>query len=234
MALLGKAAIAMWWDMAAPWRAEFEDWHSHEHFPERMGIPGFLRGSRWADASGGEGFFVMYELDRYETLVSDGYLSRLNQPTPWSSRLMPEHRGMVRSQCQVLESAGSALGRYLLTVRCSPASGGAAALRDYLRVQAEALATQPGTTGAHLLQTQTPDIAATTEQKIRGGDQAADWIYLVCGYDRRALEASLAGALAPALLQAHGAAGAHLAQVFTLCHSAENLQRAGIAAERQA
>ena len=48
MALLGKAAIAMWWDMAAHWRAEFEDWHSHEHFPERMGIPGFRRGSRWA------------------------------------------------------------------------------------------------------------------------------------------------------------------------------------------
>ncbi len=79
----------MWWDMATEWRAEFEDWHSHEHFPERMGIPGFLRGSRWADAGGGEGFFVMYELERYETLVSAGYLGRLNQPTPWSSRLFP-------------------------------------------------------------------------------------------------------------------------------------------------
>lgn len=222
MALLGKAAIAMWWDMAADWRAEFEDWHSHEHFPERMGIPGFRRGSRWADAGGGEGFFILYELERYATLVSEGYLSRLNQPTPWSSRLMPEHRNMVRSQCHVLESAGSAMGRYLLTVRCSPASGGAQALRDYLRLQAEGFALRPGTTGAHLLQTQTPDIAATTEQKIRGGDQAADWIYLVCGYDLRALEASLAGVLAPATLQAHGAEAAPFARVFTLCHSAEN------------
>lgn len=230
MALLGKAAIAMWWDMARDWRAEFEDWHSHEHFPERMGIPGFLRGSRWADAGGGEGFFVMYELDRYETLVSEGYLSRLNQPTPWSSRLMPEHRNMVRSQCHVLESAGSALGRYLLTVRCSPASSGAQLLRDYLRVQAQDFAMRPGTTGAHLLQTQTPDIAATTEQKIRGGDQAADWIYLVCGYDQQALEASLGTLLAPAALQAHGAKEAPFARVFTLCHAAENAHCLGMAA----
>lgn len=222
MALLGKAAIAMWWDMAPEWRAEFEDWHSHEHFPERMGIPGFLRGSRWADAGGGEGFFILYELDHYATLVSEGYLSRLNEPTPWSSRLMPEHRNMVRSQCHVLESAGSALGQYLLTVRCSPASGGAQALRDYLLLQAEAFTLRPGTTGAHLLQTRTPDIAATTEQKIRGGDQAADWIYLVSGYDPRALEASLDSVLAPAALQAHGAQAEAFARIFTLQHSAES------------
>lgn len=225
MALLGKAAIAMWWDMASEWRAEFEDWHSHEHFPERMGIPGFQRGSRWADAGGGEGFFILYELDRYETLVSEGYLSRLNQPTPWSSRLMPEHRNMVRSQCHVLESAGSALGRHLLTVRCSPAGGGAQALRDYLRLQAEAFALRPGTTGAHLLQTRTPDIAATTEQKIRGGDQAADWIYLVSGYDQQVLEAALETVLAPAALQAHGAGAVEFARVFTLRHSAESAAR---------
>jgi hypothetical protein len=38
MALPGKAALAMWWDMAPGMRAEFEDGHSHEHFPERLAI----------------------------------------------------------------------------------------------------------------------------------------------------------------------------------------------------
>ncbi|WP_349741034.1 hypothetical protein [Roseateles cavernae] len=32
---------------------EFEHWHSHEHFPERLALPGFLRALRWADAGGG-------------------------------------------------------------------------------------------------------------------------------------------------------------------------------------
>jgi hypothetical protein len=69
MPMLGEAAVAMWWNMVPSQRAEFEDWHSHEHFPERMGIPGFLRGSRWAKVDGGEGFFVIYELDCYEKLT---------------------------------------------------------------------------------------------------------------------------------------------------------------------
>ena len=95
MALLGQAAVAMWWNMAAERREEFE--HSHEHFPERMGIPGFLRGSRWSRIDKGEGFFVLYELKDYETLTSPGYLERLNNPTPWSIKMMPQHRHMVQS-----------------------------------------------------------------------------------------------------------------------------------------
>jgi hypothetical protein len=73
MALLGSAAIAMWWDIAPAQRIEFEDWHSHEHFPERLSLPGFLRGSRWSSAN--EGVFVMYELETYDTLTSPCYLS---------------------------------------------------------------------------------------------------------------------------------------------------------------
>ena len=46
MSLLGKACLAMWWDMAPDMRAEFEHWHSHEHFPERLAIPGFQRATR--------------------------------------------------------------------------------------------------------------------------------------------------------------------------------------------
>ena len=62
MPLRGTAALAMWWDMAPDMKAEFEDWHSHEHFPERLGVPGFHRASRWTSASGGEAVFVMYDL----------------------------------------------------------------------------------------------------------------------------------------------------------------------------
>lgn len=44
MSLLGAAAIAMGWTIKPEQRAEFGDWHSPEHFPERMGIPGFRCG----------------------------------------------------------------------------------------------------------------------------------------------------------------------------------------------
>lgn len=203
MPLLGRAAVAMWWDMASAMRAEFEDWHSHEHFPERMGIPGFLRGSRWASAAGGEGFFVIYELDAYETLTSPHYLARLNNPTPWSAKMMPHHRNMVRSQCRVLESFGGGIAGAMMTVRLSPADGQPEALRTHLAATLSALPLQPGLTGGHLLQTQTPTAAMTKEQQIRGGDAEADWIVLVTGYD-----ATVTGEAVAKLLGAPALAGA--------------------------
>jgi hypothetical protein len=195
MALLGKAAIAMWWDIEPAQRVEFEDWHTHEHFPERLSIPGFLRGSRWRGA--GDGFFVMYELETYETLTSPDYLERLNNPTPWSTKMMPHHRNMIRSQCRVLDSFGGGIAGSLLTVRFSPERGEIDATR---RALVEALSLVPeeiGLTGGHLLLTETPQAAQTTEQKIRGGkDAVADWVVVVSAYEAEALERLIAGSLA--------------------------------------
>jgi hypothetical protein len=190
----------MWWRIAPAIRAEFEDWHSHEHFPERMSIPGFRRGSRWADQEGGEGFFVLYELERYETLVSPGYLARLNDPTPWSKKMMPHHRDMVRSQCRIIDSFGGGIAQHMATLRFSPQAGeDASAWRD-LRSSLAALAERPGITGAHVLRTDTPAHAPTAEQQIRGGDATADWVVLLSGYDAadtRAAASEVQSILAP-------------------------------------
>jgi hypothetical protein len=209
LALLGQSALAMWWDMAAQMRAEFEHWHSHEHFPERLALPGFLRATRWAAADGGEGFFILYELQEHSALSSPEYLARLNAPTPWSTRLMPHHRNMVRSQTRVLHSKGTGVARHAMTVRLSPDEGKAQALQDALRALIEVLPMEVGLAGAHLLRTDTPAIATTTEQKIRGNaDRTADWIFIVCAYELEALrrlgEERLANA---ALVEAGAMAG---------------------------
>ena len=177
--MLGKAAIAMWWNVSPEARSEWEEWHTCEHFPERLSIPGFLRGSRWV---AGDSFFVLYEVDTPATLTGAAYLERLNNPTPWSRKMMPHHRDMVRSLCAVRASHGQGLAHAMVTLRFTPG---------------ESLPQLPGgkgVTGAHLLQAQPMLRAQTTEQKIRGGDDAtADWVLLVGGYDpaavRRAAEA---------------------------------------------
>jgi len=185
MSLLGKAALAMWWNVAPEQRSEFGDWHSHEHIPERLSIPGFQRGSRWTSTNDAQGFFVLYELARYEILTSREYLDRLNAPTPWSRKMMPHHRDMVRSQCRVDASFGGGLAMTLATIRLSPEVGNETRLRGALVETLAELASRPGLTGAHLLLTDTPRTSAlTTEQRIRGSDGAADWIVLLSGYDR--------------------------------------------------
>ncbi len=218
--MLGEAALAMWWDMAPEMREEFEHWHSHEHFLERLALPGFHRASRWADVAGGEGFFILYELHAGDALVSPQYQASLNAPSEWSRKMMPHHRHMVRSQCRVLASRGGAVAAHALTVRLSPAPGSEEALRSYLQVLVQQLPAQPGVTGAHLLCTETPQIAPTTEQRIRGNaDSAADWIFVANGYDTPALLGLSEGVLSPAALEGAGAAGGAIAGTYGLRHS---------------
>jgi len=221
MSLLGKAALAMWWDMAPDMRSDFEDWHSHEHFPERLSIPGFRRGSRYCSATGGEGIFVMYELEEYGILSSPHYLARLNAPTAWSTKLMPHHRNMVRSPSRVLESRGGGVAGQTLTVRLSPATGRDDDLRASLRSLISGLVTRPGLTGAHLLRHEAPAIAQTTEQRIRGGaDRSADWVFVACGYDATVLEALAKSELAADSLAKWGASPGQVSGVYSLSYSA--------------
>ena len=171
----------MWWDIAPEVRAEWEDWHTREHMPERLSIPGFLRGTRWIAASGQPSYFVLYEAERLETLTAGTYLERLNNPTPWSLKMMPHHRNMVRSLCEVRATWGGGVPQTLATVRFSLTSA------------MPKLPQHHGLTGAHLLQS-VPMAATpqTTEQKIRGGDASADWVLLIGGYDSEAVKAAVA------------------------------------------
>jgi hypothetical protein len=203
--MLGQAAIAMWCDIAPTVRPEFEDWHSHEHMPERLAIPGFLRGTRWADASG-EKYFILYELDQLATLTGAPYLERLNNPTPWSRRMMPHHRNMVRSLCAVRASFGGGLPRALGTVRFTPAE------TSSLNTTLAKLPARMGLTSAHLLESQPMPATQTAEQKIRGGDARADWVVLVGGYDLDAV-----AALASQELRVPGALVGLYSPVYSLC-----------------
>lgn len=218
MRLLGDAAVAMWWNVAEENLGEFHDWHSREHLPERLGIPGFNRGSRWQQPGGGD-FFVLYELETYDTLISDGYRARLNAPTPWSTKMMPLHLQMVRSQCRIICSHGGGLATFISTIRLSPATGRAGQLEEYVRVSVEHLSHRLGVTGAHLLRTETPASEPTTEQKIRGGDAVADWIVLVAGHDDEALREITEGSLGGDALRHNGAARSQAGEPYRIVHA---------------
>ena len=216
--MLGRAVIAMWWGFDPQMQAGIEDWHSHEHFPERLGIPGFLRGSRWLDAGGRPAYFIMYEAARLSTITAGPYLERLNNPTEWSRRMMPLHLGMVRSLCRVRAGAGGGHAHAMATVRFSPRRG--SGVTRWLSDELQKLAGRQGITGAHLLQSAPMPAAQTAEQKIRGGDGAADWVLLVNGYDADAVRALAEAELSPDALAARGAKPGATAGLYRLAYSA--------------
>jgi hypothetical protein len=220
MAMLGTGALAMWWDMAPEMRAEFEDWHSHEHFPERMSIPGFRRASRWMSVTGDDGVFVLYEVDSHAVLGSAPYAAHLNAPTPWSTRMMPHHRNMVRSQCRVVASHGGAVAAHALTLRFSAAPSRERDIRAHFDALGRSATSQPGLVGMHLLAHEDPALAPTTEQRIRAlADRAADRVLVVHGYDAAILRSLLDSSLGSALRDLGVDAG-YAAGLYRLSHSA--------------
>lgn len=214
----GKAAVAIWCDVALDIKEEYDDWHAHEHMPERLSIPGFLRGTRWESVDGRNAYCMLYEAQEEATVTGGAYLERLNDPTPWSRRMMAHHRNMVRSLCRVRASFGAGLGQALLSVRYSPDPRREADLESWLGSELlPGLVRRRGCVAARLLQNIPPATAApTAEQKLRGGDGMADRVVLLSGYSASALDLIAVNELSEAGMTARGALAGSIARCYRL------------------
>jgi hypothetical protein len=224
MALLGSAAMLLWFDIVAEHVAEFDDWITRQHFPERVGIPGFIRAQRWVATSSAERYFVVYEVTGIEVLSSAPYLERLNHPTPWTSRMMPSFRGMVRGFCRLESSHGSVLGTTCVTLRYSAAPGMEDRLRTWLNGELiPDLMQRKGITSAFTLRSdRAPEM--TAEQRIRGRDASVDRVLLVTGYSPEPVAGLAQDDLRANNLEAHGASPGATSGVFLLaCLSGASL-----------
>jgi hypothetical protein len=192
-------------DIAQDAIVEHDDWHTHEHLPERLSIPGFLRGTRWVAVRGQPRYLVLYEVAALATLTSAAYLERLNNPSAWTSRMMPHYRGMSRGFCAVSGSFGLGTGHAGWLLRFKPAAESADSLRRWLLKDAmPPLPSKRGIGGVHLLEGAVAT-QMTNEQRIRGTDTGVDWALLLTGYDERALSELAGREVSPQQLADRGA-----------------------------
>lgn len=211
MSLAGEGAVAIWHDIAPEGRAEFYAWHGQEHMPERVGIPGFLRGRRYVAIDADLEFFNLYEALSVETLKGQDYAARVNAPTPWTLSAVKHFRSVARSICRVSHSAGPAQGGLIATLRYDVPDEQEQAHRTALthRVIPDLLA-RPGVAGVHLLAADAEASGvATAEQKARGVANAVPRrVLLLEGWGDEADFVALAKReLSPAALDAVGGRG---------------------------
>ena len=183
---------------------EHDDWHTHEHLPERLSIPGFVRGTRWVSLDGKPRYFVMYEVDQLAILQSEAYVERLNNPSPWTSRMMPNYRDMTRGLCSVSGSFGLGMGQIGLLIRFKPEAGMESSLRAWLLDDVlPPLPSRRGLGSAHLFEgALRPDM--TKEQRIRGADAGVDWALFVTAYGEGALAGLPHAELSRTQIEGHG------------------------------
>lgn len=197
--------MVLYYDVAADAIDAHDDWHTHEHFPERLSIPGFLRASRWTATDGSPRYLVLYEVSDVAVLSGASYLERLNNPTPWTTKMMANFCGMARGFFRIVANSGAGLGSSLLSIRYAPAPGREGELRDWLETQVlPGISGRPGIVGASMLEPAAKP-PMTKEQAIRGRDADLPRVLLLTGYGTDAL-ARVAGAeLSAAQFARHGA-----------------------------
>lgn len=75
---------------------EFNRWYAEEHFPERIGCPGFLSGRRFVAVEGEPKYLALYDLRDSDVLDSADY-APLRQPSEWTRRIRAHYKKFVRN-----------------------------------------------------------------------------------------------------------------------------------------
>ncbi len=194
MSLAGKGVVAIWHGIRPEGRADFYEWHNREHMPERVGIPGFLRGRRYIAHEGRPDFFTLYETATPEILAGADYLARLNAPTEWTRRATKHFTHTSRSLCRVALSLGPGAGGWMMTWRYDVAPGREDEQRRRLEPFLEEIAEAQGIVGTHLcIADRAASAIETEEKKGRPKNAVPGWVVLVeGGTERQALEAACA------------------------------------------
>jgi hypothetical protein len=207
MSLSGSGVVAIWNDITPEGRENFYEWHDREHIPERVGIPGFLRGRRYIALSGTPEYFTLYEVRDRSVLTSPDYLERLNNPTEWTTRSVHHFRNTSRSLCDVEASMGGGSGGFIGTIRFDCDSGRDPDILARLSSSILPEVTQvPAVCAAHLCRAdQDASKVQTAEQRGRAANMVPRWVIILEGATREAINHVFRSRLSPEVFGEVGA-----------------------------
>ena len=123
---------------------------------ERVGLPGWLRGSRFKGIEQPQRYLLFYDAESTAAFESDAYYERLHNPTALSRAIFPKFKDPWRTICSVERRIGDGIGAAVLMVRGDVESFAALAALEPARL--DLLRGEPDIGQAH-----------TTEKDLRRG-----------------------------------------------------------------
>ena len=201
----GAGFLAIWSDVETSSLTDYRHWLTREHTTERVTTKGFLgvRVFRAARADINR-FFILYELEAAEVLDGPAYLARLNAPTPWSQRIMPQLGNFVRGGGVMTARAGRGEGSTIVALRVER-------LPENPQQLAAAIA---GCDGVAAVQIGVTDIARTRVPTVEKGMRKDEGLFAGLVMIEALDEASLRSALLEAKKAAPDQFGGGEAEVF--------------------
>ncbi len=182
----GAGFLAIWSDVEQKALTDYRHWLTREHTTERVTTKGFLAVRVFrAERSDTNRFFILYELESPDVLDGPAYLARLNDPTPWSQRIMPQLGNFIRGGGVMAARAGRGEGAIVAALRLEQLPEAPLAMADALVALDGIAAVQIGMTD------QARTSVPTVEKGMREQEGFFAGLLIIEALD----EASLRGAL---------------------------------------
>lgn len=162
--------MAFWMEIDRAYLQRFREWHNCEHAAERVSIPGFVSGQRYAARERDDAFLIFYETESTAVLGSEAYQAALNRPTPWTKESLAHFRNPARTIYTLTETHGApppVPAPYVASLRFNLPGGGLEELKGML-LRAPAAADLVARVRLYAMDEAISGIM-TSERKIYGG-----------------------------------------------------------------
>jgi hypothetical protein len=109
--------LAIWCEIGAEHLEDYRNWLTQEHIADRTFSPGFL-GVRLFEALNNEtSHFILYGTEGPQVLDSPSYRAILDNPSPWTQRIMPKFGLFDRAVGEQSIKLGNGFGPYVVVCR---------------------------------------------------------------------------------------------------------------------
>ncbi|MEM5460127.1 hypothetical protein VSR69_35525 [Paraburkholderia phytofirmans] len=190
--------LAIWSTIAAESETDYMHWLTREHIFERVSVPGFRSGRVFKRRNSRPSEYMMlYEFDNADVMSSPGYLERLNNPTPWTQRIMPTLEQFRRGGGSIVARGGNPAGHggHISIARFEDALPDRLAAREGLEL-VKALAKVDWVVSAQIMSVKNDATAIATQEKSmrRSSEGEFAGLLLVESLDTGSLDRAIAQA----------------------------------------
>jgi hypothetical protein len=169
--------LAIWCEIGPDDLVDYHNWQTQEHIADRIYSPGFLGVRLFTSVKDPCAHFFLYATDSAAVMAAEPYRRILDNPSPWTRRLMPKFGPFDRAVGEKVVKIGRGFGSHVMASRLR--SDGrvldAATARDGLR----AFIRLPDTVGVRLLATDRATTGIGSQEKIMRGGSEGDFDYLL-------------------------------------------------------
>lgn len=194
MSIWGEGLLAIWSELDPNREDDFDAWHIHEHLPERVLVPGFLRARRYVrftpPPTNRALLLTLYETESVGVMASAPYIERLNNPTPLTRQTVPLMENMRRAALRRSASLGQGLGGYVTAWSFRAVPGDTVTRRQVESLLSKAM-NPVGVIACHLFE---PEVEATRAKDAtaegmatRTAEEAPQTLLLIEATHERAL-----------------------------------------------